>query len=191
MKFGLILLASLPAIFAENAALVPRAELVAEAEQSGCAIPSDFHIKQFETKWDRNGTSIASLKFTYVNSATDSSTSCRFWKHSRPEKRAGGAAHYACTNKEAAFSWQADEKKLTIIQQACPNEKGQFKYEAAGSVFIPRALIARGYKTNSSSSSYQGSFDTFTSSFQPVERRVEHARVVRKRGVAWSYDIYN
>lgn len=124
MKFGLILLASLPAIFAENAALVPRAELVAEAEQSGCAIPSDFHIKQFETKWDRNGTSIASLKFTYVNSATDSSTSCRFWKHSRPEKRAGGAAHYACTNKEAAFSWQADEKKLTIIQQACPNEKG-------------------------------------------------------------------
>lgn len=128
MKFSLLLLASLPAAFAANLAYTPPADLAAKAKggKNGCVLPADYHIKDFSAETNNTGRSLTSYKFTFLNTATNSSTACEYGVGLKPEISAngGGIPRYSCKNKDVSFFWQGKHKKLGMVQKVCPDANG-------------------------------------------------------------------
>ncbi|EFY93295.1 hypothetical protein J3459_013610 [Metarhizium acridum] len=186
MKFTLFFLASMPATFAAKLAYTPPAALAVKAEdpKNNCVLPADYHIRSFTAATNGTGDSLTSYKFTFLDTATNSSTRCEYGPASKAQDSASGGTlpRYSCDSADVSFVWQGQMKKLSMIQKVCPDDKGQAEYEVAGSVVIPLTCSHNACQTNATD--YTGTFNSLNA--------VEHAPTVRRhRGVAWSYDLAN
>ncbi|QPG99403.1 hypothetical protein C2857_001690 [Epichloe festucae Fl1] len=192
MKFGVLLLASLPATLAASLAYTPPAALAAEAKEhpQTCILPHSYHIKNFHPHCSKNGTMTA-YKFLYVNDATNRTTSCSYRKRKHPEGsgKRGGAPRFSCKNKAVSFIWDHDHSKMTMIQKVCPT-KGVFQYEVSGSVIIPVSCASG--ECHNKTSDYMGIFSSITCiGNASVARAADVVRKQQNRGIAWSFDGYN
>ncbi|KAK2591681.1 hypothetical protein QQS21_010618 [Conoideocrella luteorostrata] len=186
MKFSLIFLAALPVALASSLAYTPPPALMARAKENptACAFPNEYRVSNFEGQTNNNGTTLSAYKFTFINPATNSTTACKYDEGSTPEKSANGIPRFACNNKAVTFSWSSEQQKLAVIQSVCPGSNGQAEYEVSGTVPITVSCVSGQCKATPTS------FNGVFSNLKAVKRS-SVVRKHRKRGVAWSYDIFN
>ncbi|TWU78374.1 hypothetical protein ED733_008703 [Metarhizium rileyi] len=181
-----LLLASFPATLAAQLAYTPPAALAVKAKDpnNNCVLPEDYHVKDFTAITNDTGHSLVSYKLTFLNTLTNSSTSCQYGSDSKPisSPNGGGLPRYSCESKDVNFIWQEEPKKLTMIQKVCPDAQGQAEYEAAGSVIISLSCNLNVCQTNDTD--IKGTF----TSLNPTQ----NIRAMRqKRGVAWASHLAN
>ncbi|KAG5929724.1 hypothetical protein E4U42_004883 [Claviceps africana] len=193
MKFSSVLLACLPAASAASVAYKAPAALVARAEKNpeSCVIPKIFLIKNFVVQPAVNGTNdtspVAGFKFTYVNPATNLTTSCHYHHRAQGLNETASHERFPCNNKDVSFIWASEKSKMTAVQNICPDSNGKAEYAALGNLRVPISCIpgsckARGYN-------FKGLF----SEIKPIQHQA-HSKVVRKkhtRGLSWFFDGFN
>ncbi|KHN94149.1 uncharacterized protein MAM_07989 [Metarhizium album ARSEF 1941] len=188
MRPTLFLLAALPAATLARLAYTPPAALAVKADDpnNDCVLPADYHVRNFTAATNTTGgnssRSLTSYRFTFLNTLTNSSTSCAYGPGTKPQASAskGGLPRYSCESTDVSFIWQDETKKLSMIQKVCPDANGQADYEAAGSVIISLSCSLDACRTNATD--YRGTF----TSLNPIE----HPRAVRhERGVVWSVEV--
>ncbi|KAK9439408.1 hypothetical protein VB005_07563 [Metarhizium brunneum] len=186
MKSTLFFLASMPAAFAAKLAYTPPAALAIKAEdpQNKCVLPADYHVKSFTATTNGTGDGLTSYQFKFLDTTTNSSTSCEYGPASKAQDSSSGGTlpRYSCESADVSFIWQGQTKKLSMIQKVCPDDKGQAEYEVAGSVVIPLTCNLNACQANATD--YTGTFNSLNA--------VKHTPPARRqRGVAWSYDLAN
>ncbi|PNY28269.1 Uncharacterized protein TCAP_01804 [Tolypocladium capitatum] len=195
MQFAL-LLASLPGLaLAAATAYTPPPLLLAVANDpsNSCVLPRDYHIRNFVAQSNDTGRTLCAYDFAYLDTATNSSTTCRYdaatSKSTTPD---GMTQRFECRDPNVKFIWVGEMHKLVMIQRVCPGTTGIPAYEVSGSVVIPLFCLDKG-----SCVSNQTDHQALFTSIQPIRdatlaRHRRAANVVRhdvKRGVAWSYGV--
>ncbi|OAA65014.1 hypothetical protein ISF_04424 [Cordyceps fumosorosea ARSEF 2679] len=113
--------------------------LLKAVEQQGCALPSNYTIRDFVgqtngTNADADASSPTYIAFAYADAATQVQTRCQFNATSKSTTPEGLTPRFACENRDVKFIWQPGQ--LTMVERACPNPQGTPLYEASGSVTI-------------------------------------------------------
>ncbi|KAJ6788569.1 hypothetical protein PWT90_07993 [Aphanocladium album] len=138
--------------------------LLKAAEQQGCDLPQEFHIRNFVGQ--ANGTEDAPaptfFSFSYSDPASKVDTKCQLNATSKSTTPAGLTPRYACDNSNVKFIWGQQNQQLTIVERACLSPQNTPLYEAAGSITI--SAPCKGGKCAANSTDYKGVF----ASLQPV-----------------------
>lgn len=113
--------------------------LLKAAEQQGCDLPKDFHIRDFVGQ--ANGTADAPaptfFSFSYADPASKIETKCQLNATSTSTTPAGLAPRYACDNRDVKFIWGQASQQLTIVERACLSPQGYlfFIYFGAETIY--------------------------------------------------------
>ena len=128
----------LPTAAALQLAYSPPAALLAKAEaEEDCNLPRSYTIKNFSGKSNDTGETLSSYDFTFVDSATKTTTLCHFNSTSTSTTPPGLTPRYACENGEVKFIWEEDDKDLWMVERVCPGPDG---YVEASITLLPLSL---------------------------------------------------
>ena len=133
MKFGIALLAIVPAVLATNLGYKPPKAFMDQHKH--CQLPQEYHIVNFVSQTNSTGPSNGTVSehkthaapsayfFTFIDRDTQTMTNCHYKRSAKTTKSHGGLARYSCDNKDVDFTWHNKDNKLSVFQKVCPDRE--------------------------------------------------------------------